>query len=381
MPSNKQPGGAVTELDNAQERAFLIALATEDTIWDWDLKTDRLKFSPKVAKFGYKDWAENLTIEWWQKHIHPEDREATLDSVAWAIRSGKRSFSVEYRFCKADGDFAYIYDRAFIMHDKDDVAIRAVGAMIDVTELRLMKESLRKAENQLALISRLNAMGTMGSMIAHELNQPLTAASNYIRASRRLASSGKATDAVQLIEALTAAEKNTQRAGEIVRRLRELVTKGAVHSSTAALAQLIGDSIAIGRCSDPDSKIRFRTVIEPVDLTVWVEPLQAQQVIINLVRNSVEALEDTINPEIIIRAIKRDDFAEISIQDNGSGISDDIRHGIFSAVMTGKATGMGIGLSISRTIIEAQGGEIWLESSAPSLTDFRFTLPLSPPTT
>lgn len=379
MPTDKQADVAGhAEPDNAQERAFLIALATEDTIWDWDLKSNKLEFSPKVAKFGYEDWVSDPTIEWWESHIHPEDREATLGSVAWTIGSGKKSFSVEYRFCKADGDFAYIYHRAYIMHDGGGDAIRAVGAMIDVTELRLVKGALRKAQNRLALISRLNAMGTMGSMIAHELNQPLTAAANYIRAALRLVSKA---DGVQLRDALTAAEENTQRAGEIVRRLRELVTKGASNSRKVSLAQLIDDSDTIDRGGAHDEIIRFRAEIEPTSLAVWVDPVQVQQVIVNLVRNSVEALEDAVDPEIIVRAIKRDDFAEISIQDNGSGISDDVRSGIFSAVMTAKAMGMGIGLSISRTIIEAQGGKMWLESSTPGLTDFRFTLPLSQPTT
>ena len=146
----------VLESAHEQERAFLIALATEDTIWDWDLKTDYLEFSTKIAKFGFDDWASNPSIYWWEDHIHPDDREATLRAVSAAIDSGKKSFSVDYRFCKADGDFAYIYDRAYIMHDDNGVAIRAVGAMIDVTELRMVKQSLQKTENQLALVYRLN---------------------------------------------------------------------------------------------------------------------------------------------------------------------------------------------------------------------------------
>lgn len=366
-------------LDNAQEqeRAFLIALATQDTIWDWDLVTDHLEFSSKIAKFGFTDWASHPTIKWWEDHIHPDDREATLGALAAAIKGGKKSFSVEYRFCKADGDFAYIYDRAYIMHDQNNVPIRAVGAMIDVTELRMVKQSLHKTKNQLALVSRLNAMGTMGSMVAHELNQPLTSITNYIRASRRLAMSDKPGDLGLMKEALEAAEASALRAGDIIRRLRELVAKGDTSRCETSLAQLIADVCTIARGIEQSKSVRLWSTVEPPDLSVWVDPIQVQQVIINLVRNSIEVLGKVEDAEIVIRAVKHGEFAEISVQDNGEGISAKVRKNIFSAVMTEKSAGMGIGLSISRTITEAQGGKIWLASSKPGLTDIRFTLPLS----
>lgn len=383
MSSDEQATGGVGDahsgqvgLARAYERALLITMATEDTIWDWNLKTNQLEFSSQVAKFGHDDWESDPSIKWWERHIHPDDLDATVAAVALAIGSGKKSFSVEYRFCKADGDFVYIYDRAYIMHDENGEAIRAVGAMIDVTELRLVKQSLRKTENQLALVTRLNAMGTMGSMIAHELSQPLTAATNFIRAARRLAVSDKPDDVALLQDALGAAEENTVRAGDIIRRLRELVATGSASGCETLLAELLDDGCTIGRDAEKTPPIRFQMIVEPADLKVWADPIQVQQVIVNLIRNSVEALENTQQPEIVVRARERDDFAEISVQDNGNGIADNIRDCIFAAVMTAKAEGMGIGLSISHTIIEAQGGEIWLAKSSAGLTDFRFTLPL-----
>lgn len=379
-PQDDTPKSVYDSLADCVERSHLITLVTEDTIWDWNLKTNVVERSPQVAKFGHDDWHTNGTIAWWEKHIHPDDREATVGAFAWAIKSGKMNFAVEYRFCKADGDFAYIYDRASIIRDDKGVAIRAIGAMVDVTELRLVKLLLRKAENQLAFSTRQNAMGTMGSMIAHELSQPLAAAVNYIHASRRLSQSAQDTDFVKLHEALQAAEENTLRAGEIIRRLRELVSTGSSKGSNYPLTQLIDDGCTIGLSEAPTRIIHLGTTIEPTDLAVWVDKTQVQQVIINLIRNSVEAMAATQDPEIAISAIQRGEFAEISIADNGSGIDDDIGDSIFSAVITTKAAGMGIGLSICRTIIEAQGGEIWLASSIAGHTEFRFTLPLRGPT-
>ena len=365
-----------TDLENAERRSLLVTLATEDTIWDWDLSSDTVNFSAKMAKFGHKDWAKNQNFAWWEGKVHPDDRAKTVKVVREAIRNSNRNFAVEYRFCKADGSFAYIYSRGFIMTDENGVAFRAIRAMIDVTELRLIRESLRKTENQLELVCRLNAMGTMGSMIAHELNQPLTAAANYIRASRRLATSSLVSDQLAMQDALEAAEENTLRAGEIIRRLRELVAKGGANGCEAHLGQLVDDACTIARGFEFADGIHIITTIEPAGLHVWVDPIQVQQVIINLVRNAIEALENYPNPEIIVRARKIDAFAEISVQDNGCGISDALRDKLFSNVMTAKAAGLGIGLSISRTIVEAQGGDIWLENSEPGKTDFRFTLPL-----
>lgn len=382
-PLNSENEGRQKVYDNLEdcaERSHLITLVTEDTIWDWDLKTDIVERSPQAAKYGHEDWYTNRTITWWEDHIHPDDRDATISALSWAIKSGKANFAVGYRFCKADGDFAYIYDRASIIRDDDGVAIRVIGAMVDVTELRLVKILLRKTESQLAFSTRLNAMGTMGSLIAHELSQPLAAAANYMRASLRLSKSGELANFDRLHEALKGAEENTLRAGEILRRLRELVTQDSANGSEHLLAQLIDDGCTIGLSDAPAKAICLQTNIEPGDLMVWVDQIQVQQVIINLVRNSVEAMVATHDPEIVVNAVQQGKFAEVSITDNGSGIADEIRNKIFSAITTTKAAGMGIGLSICRTIIEAQGGEIWLAASAPRHTEFKFTLPLRSPT-
>jgi len=379
-PEDEGPQSVYDSLEDCEERSHLIALVTEDTIWDWDLKTNIVERSPQAAKFGHEDWQTNRTVEWWEGHIHPDDRDAAIGAFAWAIKRGKSNIATEYRFCKADGDFAYIYDRAAIIRDEDGVAVRAIGAMVDVTELRLVKILLRKTETQLALSSRINAMGTMGSLIAHEISQPLAAAANYIRASRRLSEAGGDANFERLHEALVGAEENTLRAGEIIRQLRELVTKDGANGSENSLAELVDDSCTIGLSDALTKVIRLQTNIEPSDLTVWVERTQVQQVIINLVRNSVEAMAGMPDSEIIVNAMRSGKFAEVSIADNGPGIPDDIRNGIFSAVITTKVAGMGIGLSICRTIIEAQGGKIWMESSVPGQTIFKFTLPRYPST-
>lgn len=380
-PSVGEPTFDNQDIKGSEERGNLVTLGTDDTIWDWDFRTNFVERSAAAAKFGHLDWQSDPSMTWWERNLHPDDRDATIAAFADAIMSGKKSIAAQYRFCKADGEIAYIFDRAFIFRDEDNVAVRAIGVMIDLTELRLVKLLLRKTENRLAYSSRLNAMGTMGSMIAHELSQPLTAAANYIRAARRMFTSAKSLDLSKVEEALEKAEDNTLRAGEIIRRLRELVTSRAVNASDHLLEQLIDDSCTIGLGEARPAAVRLTTSVTPNDLAVWADRTQVQQVIINLVRNSVEAMETVSNPQLVITAIKIGKFAEITVQDNGIGIGHCTRDAIFSAIITTKEAGMGIGLSISRTIIEAHGGEIWLESSVPGRTVFRFTLPLIASTT
>lgn len=360
-------------LDPSSEADPKSLLVPEDIVWEWDLTDGHLEFSENIAKFGLPDPKLEPHITWWERHIHPDDRDSTLKAVRDAIDSGKKHFAVEYRFCKADGNFAYIIDHAFVTHNEEGVATRVVGAMVCTTELRWVKHELQNTKNELALSYRLNAIETMGSMIAHELNQPLTAAANFIRASRHFSQFADENEDSQLQSALKAAEENVLRAGDIIRRLRELVTKRSVIKHETPLTQLINDACMI-RLDDADNRTQIDSVIDPAELTVCVDAIQIQQVIINLVRNAVEATVDVPSPKIVIRAVKIEGFAEISIRDNGAGIRDEIQGGIFAAVMTSRTAGMGIGLSICRTIIEAHGGAIWLASSVPGCTEFKFTL-------
>ncbi|MDB5438572.1 MAG: hypothetical protein JWM33_999 [Caulobacteraceae bacterium] len=364
------------QLLDYQLRYRLIGEATEDAVWDWNLRSGEVDRNHVASTlFGCTNSAADRSIEWWKDNIHPDDRTKVLDAFALAIESGQKSISAEYRFRKSDGNFADISDRGYFIFDASRNAVRAVGVMIDMTELERTKERLRQAEDKLIHLSRQNAMGTMASVIAHELNQPLAAIANYVRAGRRLAAAALSNAPPNFDLALEAAEQNALRAGQVVQRLRDLVKSRGVDRRTERLGALIHDANLIALVDAESAGVTCHVEPGIEGFTVTADRIQIQQVIINLVRNAMEALLTTDHRDIFISAREVDGLVEISVRDNGPGIPIDRRAGVFSDLMTTKATGMGIGLSICRTIIEAHGGKIWLADSLEPGTDFRFTLP------
>ncbi|CAN5410536.1 hypothetical protein BH09PSE4_BH09PSE4_05730 [soil metagenome] len=364
------------QVTDYQLRYRLIGEATDGAIWDWNLRSGEVDRNPVAfTLFGNSNSGEDRSIEWWKNNIHPDDRAAVLDAFALAIESGQKSIFAEYRFRKPDGNFADISDRGYFIFDASGNAVQAVGVMIDMTELQRTKERLRLAEDKLIHLSRQNAMGTMASVIAHELNQPLAAIANYVRAGRRLAAAAISDAPPNFDLALEAAEKNALRAGQVVQRLRDLVKSRAVDRRTEDLGTLIRDANLIALVDAESAGVTCHVAPELEALNVTADRIQIQQVVINLVRNAMEALLTTASRDIFISAREVDEFVEVRIRDNGPGIATERRTGLFTDLMTTKETGMGIGLSICRTIIEAHGGKIWLADNLEIGTDFRFTLP------
>ena len=367
---------ATAALAQAEERYRFAARATNDAIWDWDLATDRVAWSDAAATYFGKQSQESSTIQWWEEAIHPDDRQRVVRSIHGAIKSDKPRWSSAYRMRKADGDYAYVYDRGFIIRGDDGKAVRAVGAVVDLTERRRAEAELRRTQAELIHVSRVSAMGTMASTLAHELNQPLTAVTSYVRGCRRLLSDLDVPAVEPVVEALEFAEAGALRAGQIVRRLRELVSRGTVKVGTEDLERLVEDACVVAFVDERQHGITHRVTIDPDARWVEVDRIQIQQVLINLIRNAVQALQHVDEREVTITAhAASDDMVEIKVADSGSGISDSVRDALFSPFQSTKSEGMGIGLSISRTIVEAHHGKIWAEDGLNGGAIFHFTLP------
>lgn len=366
------------QLSDYQLRYRLIGEASEEAVWDWNIRSNEVERNHVASTlFGYRNSAEDRSVRWWKNNIHPDDRLATLAAYMRAVITGQSSISAQYRFRKSDGNYAEIVDRGYFIFDGGHTAVRAIGVMIDVTELQRTKERLRQAEDKLIHLSRQNAMGTMATVIAHELNQPLAAIANYVRAGRRLAAAALSDAPPNFDIALEAAEQNALRAGQVVQRLRDLVKSRAVDRRAECLSALVHDANLIALVDAASAGIVCHIDPGVAGLTVTADRIQIQQVIINLVRNAVEALLTTKRREIYIAAHEAEGMVEVAIRDNGPGIPAENRTGLFTDLMTTKESGMGIGLTICRTIIEAHGGKIWLADSPEGGTDFRFTLPVA----
>jgi two-component system, LuxR family, sensor kinase FixL len=250
------------------------------------------------------------------------------------------------------------------------------GFVRDLTEHQQTQARLQELQSELVHVSRLSAMGEMTSALAHELNQPLAAISNYMKGSRRLMAGSPDPNKSKIETALDRAAEQALRAGQIIRRLRDFVARGESEKRVESLSKLIEEAGALGLAGAREQGVRLRFNLDPEYDLVLVDRVQIQQVLVNLFRNALEAMAHSPQRELIAsNASRADDMIEVAVFDSGPGIPDDVMPNLFQTFYTTKETGMGVGLSISRSIVEAHGGRMWAETNRSGGATFRFTLP------
>jgi two-component system sensor kinase FixL len=253
------------------------------------------------------------------------------------------------------------------------------GFVRDLTEQQQTQHRLQELQSELVHMSRLSAMGEMASALAHELNQPLAAISNYMKGSRRLLSASADPNRGKIEGAMDRAAEQAQRAGQIIRRLRDFVARGESEKRIESLSKLIEESGALGLTGAREQGVNLQFELDRSSDLVLVDRVQIQQVLVNLFRNALEAMANS--PQRRLVASTRplpDDMVEIAVADTGSGFADGVETNLFQTFFTTKEAGMGVGLSISRSIVEAHGGRMWAESNPSGGATFRFTLPAAP---
>jgi two-component system sensor kinase FixL len=226
-------------------------------------------------------------------------------------------------------------------------------------------------------MSRLTAMGEMASALAHELNQPLSAIANYLRGVRRIIEQGSTKPDTLITDALDRAADQSLRAGQIIRRLRDFVSPGDTERHDESLSKLIEEASALALVGAKELGIRVSIRHDSRAEIVFVDRVQIQQVLLNLMRNAVEAMSTVEKRELLIEMRRTDaNQVMVCVTDTGPGVTPEIADRLFQPFVTTKKQGMGIGLSISRTIVEAHGGRLWFERPEGGGSQFRLTLPV-----
>lgn len=253
---------------------------------------------------------------------------------------------------------------------------RFTGFIRDVSDRQRAETRLAELQAELVHMSRFTALGEMASTLAHEINQPLTAITNYLKGCRRILERMEGPQVPMLAGAVDEAANQALRAGQVIRHLREFVARGESERHIESLPKLVEDASTLALIGAREKGVRVGYRFDPRARLAFVDRIQVQQVLLNLIRNAIEAMADGPRRELVVstRALPEDGLIEVGVADTGPGIAPEVASQLFQPFITTKAHGMGVGLSICRTIVEAHGGKISADSKPGRGTTFRFTL-------
>jgi PAS domain S-box-containing protein len=351
--------------------------------WDHDLDTDRYNFSDEAYRiFGLRPQEKSITSAVLQELIHPEDWESTTLARMSALRGGP-PYDVECRVVWPNGEVRVLHSRGDVTRDESGRPRRRFGTVQDITERKRAEDDLRKSErryreaqSELAHVNRVTTMGQLTASIAHEVNQPIAAAvTNADAGLRWLAAQPPNLEEVR--DAFDHIIKASNQASEVVGRIRALIKKLPARKASLDINETILETIALTR-----SEMRRHCILLQTELAnglprIWGDRVQLQQVILNLIMNAIEAMSEVSegSRELLIdTGLDAPDGVLVAVRDSGPGLKPESLDHLFDPFYTTKPAGMGMGLSICRSITEAHGGRLWATANAPRGAVFQFTV-------
>jgi PAS domain S-box-containing protein len=341
----------------------------------WRMATDEITWSEQLYRIFEFEQGVPVTLELIGSRVHPEDV-PLLNAMIDRARGAGSDFEYEHRLQMRDHSVKYLHLVAHATRDQEG-RLEYIGAVQDVTQRRLSEEALGKARLELAHVARVTSLGALTASIAHEVNQPIGAARNNAHAALRFLA-GDPPDLSEVREALECVVNDTYRAGDIVGRIRDQVKKVPPRMEGVELNDAIEEVIALVRGELSKSRVSVQTQLAEGLSPVHADRVQLQQVMLNLILNAIEAMisvDNEVRELVISTESSPPEGLLVAVGDSGPGVAPEDRERIFESFYTTKASGVGIGLSICRSIIEAHGGRLWADAHQPRGAVLRFTLP------
>lgn len=363
----------------ASERLWQFALEGHgDALWDWALETGVINISPSFRGIiGGRDGVPLKGNDIWPKRIHSDDLRKAMAAFNAHLSGGRPMTEVEFRLQVDDGSYRWVALRGKVMErDAQGRPRRMIGTVRDVHDSYLSAAREKRHERELARAAHLIHLGEMASVLAHELNQPLTALRNFSAvALHRLTELGSA--GARIAEPLQMISEQALRAGDIVRRVRGFVRRGGLTSLPLGMNEVVRSAVRFAEFEARAHAVQIELQLCDSLPIIRGDEVQLGQVVSNLVKNAIDAMSGQLRArDLVIRTgLGREGWVEVAVVDSGSGLAEAVRHDPFAPFATTKPEGVGLGLAICRTIVENHGGRLWVERSDAHGTTFRFSLP------
>jgi PAS domain S-box-containing protein len=365
-------------LHESEERIALAAEAAHLGVWELNLATNELWISEKVRDLFQIAPGTDIDYAAFHGRVHPDDQAMRDSAIKRAIET-KGSYEIEYRILLPDGTVRWIIGRARCLSNGNGKSTRLLGVAMDVTKRKQAELEAQRLEDEIAHVGRVSMMGQLASALAHEINQPLGAILRNAEAAELFMQS-KTPDLEEVRAILADIRTDDQRAGNVIDRMRALLRRHVLDTQPLDLAELVGSVAQLARSDAAMRHVKLEVNL-PADLPpVRGDRVHLQQVLLNLILNGMDAMNEASQENRGVTVSARVDAArtvEIAVSDTGHGIAGEKLAQIFDPFFTTKPDGMGMGLAISRTIVESHGGRLWAESNNGIGATFRFTLPLT----
>jgi PAS domain S-box-containing protein len=368
---------AEAALQESEERFRSMADTAPVMIWVCGPDKRATFFNKRCLDFTGRTMEEKLG-DGWTAGLHPEDREQFLGTYFSSI-DARQEFRSVFRLLRADGEYRWVLCTGVPRSAPDGIFAGYIGSCIDVTDQKRAEETLRRNLDEIAHLNRVAALGEMATSLAHELNQPLAAILTNAEAASRFLNR-KSPNLARVRGCLTAIAADDERAAEVIKRLRALLKRDQSQASLIDLNEVVNDALRLVNNDAMIHETRVRIEMDTKLPPVLVDRVQLCQVALNLLVNGLQATADQPPAErwVLVRTAEADGGGvELTIEDSGKGIAEGDLERVFEPFFTTKREGLGMGLSISQSIVEAHGGQIWVENSARHGALFHCVLPVA----